>query len=215
MKRLFVLTILSVLCLGTAQAEDQVRATVVGSMFIRPVPSLTAATVNVRAADYTPKHGWAAGKFGVKQALEAMLINGYEKLARWMKEGGRPAGQSFVIYNQNPASAAPQSLTCKIGYPVSGEARGRHIAAIETLSATTAAVVKCQGSREDRAALRDSLEKWIYSRGYEPTGPLMEIYMNGTRFNGGEANDVAEIRWPVRRVAPAQEANAYPSETAK
>ncbi|HEY3293841.1 MAG TPA: GyrI-like domain-containing protein [bacterium] len=201
MKWWWMVSVVILLFMGVAQAEEQVRPSSIGEMVIRAVPPLTAATVTVRAADYVPKHGWAAGASGVRQAVEIMLTNGYEKLARWMKEGGRPAGPSFVVFNEDPQTTPPQNMTCKIGYPVAENAGGKNLVTIERLPATTSAVVRHQGSLDDRAALRDSLGKWIFSRGYAPAGPFMEVYVNGTRAKPVPSDDVAEIRWPVRRMA--------------
>lgn len=215
MKWFVALAVLVILCAAAVQAQDQVRPAVMGEMIIHAIPSLTAVTVTVKAEDYTPKYGWARGDSGTRQAVNTMLINGYEKLARWMKEGGHPSGPSFVIFNPNPTSAKPQSLRCKIGYPVSKEEDGKAVAVIEVLPSTVAAVARCQGYGLDRAALLDSLGKWICSRGYAPSGPVMEIYLNGTRFNPAASDDVAEIRWPVRRMASAPNSNLHPLATAK
>jgi len=203
MKWLWVLVTVAIMVIA-GRAQDQVRPNSMGEMVIRAVPPVTAATVLVKASDYAPNHGWEPGERGVEQATDAMLINGYDKLARWMKEGGRPAGPSFVIFNEDPATTEPQNLTCKIGYPVAEKETGRHLVTIEHMPAMTAAVVEHQGSPADRAAARDSLGKWIQSRGYAPAGPFMEIYLNGSHGNRSESDNRAEIRWPVRRTGPAR-----------
>jgi effector-binding domain-containing protein len=190
-----------------AHAEEQLRTSHVGDMVIRAVPPLTAAMVSVKAEDYVPKHGWAFGDSGAQQAVAAMLTNGYDKLARWMKEGGQPTGPSFVIFNEDPAITKPKNLTCRIGYPVASKAKGWHEVKIERLPATVAAVVRYQGGQDNHAALRDSLGKWVSSRGYAPAGPFMEIYLNSTRLSPVSADDVAEIRLPVRKIASGRMLN--------
>jgi effector-binding domain-containing protein len=212
MKSLFVLLLVIMLCISGAQAQDHVRPTIVGDMIIRAVPPLTAATVSVKALDYTPKHGWEPGNRGVRHALETMLRNGYDKLARWMKEGGHPVGPSFVIFNQDPAKARPQSLSCKLGYPVSADANGRRIATIEVLPSTVSAVVRFKGTREDQVAVLDTLGRWIAAHGYSPAGPVMEIYLEGIGSDRTDADDLAEIRWPVRRTAPNADLSLDPQK---
>ena len=211
MMRLCVVAIVLSLFVVTAHAEEQVRSTGVVDMKIRVLPPVTAATVSVKASDYTPRHGWLAGDSGRQQAIETMLMNGYDKLALWMKEGGRPAGPSFVIFDQDPASTAPNSLTCKIGYPVHPSAKARHIATIERLPSVTAAVIQWNGHLDDQPAMCDTLSRWISSRGYVPSGPIMEVYLNGERRNPSPASDMTEIRWPVRRVtSPPQMSEMSP-----
>jgi effector-binding domain-containing protein len=199
MNRICVL--IMIMLMGTVSGLAQVgpKAIFVGDIAIRAVPPMKAVTVTVKAADYLPRHGWAAGLAGLQQAYDAMLRNGYEKLARWMKEGGHPTGPSFVIFQQDPATAVPGALTCKIGYPVNERAKGKNVAKIESLPPMVAAVARYQGSFDDHPALRDSLQKWMASRGYEPSGPLMEVYLKGMR-DEKDPDDLAEIRWPVRRL---------------
>ena len=204
MKRLSLLAILLSLLLSVAlgQQAQPNKGADPEQMAIKALPPLLAATVTVKAADFTPVHGWMRGDSGTQQAIEAMLINGYDELAQWMKNGGRTIGPSFVIFNEDPATTPPQQLTCKVGYAVAEGAKGRHIVRIEKLPAMTAAVMRFQGQLGERAALRDTLSNWILARGYAPAGPLMEIYLNGHHRAATPMTDLAEIRWPVRRLLP-------------
>jgi hypothetical protein len=192
-----------ILFMASAEAQDSLKVKVVGDMTVRAVPAMTVATVKVKAADFVPVHGWAKGEAGIQQAYEVMLTNGYEKLARWIKEGGHPTGPSFVIFHEDPATARPNDLTCTLGYPVAESAKGLHRAKIERLSPGVAATVRYQGGLGNSLALRDSLQSWIWANGYAPAGSLMTVCLRGSRAAKG-SSDMEEIRWPVRKMVVSE-----------
>ena len=46
---------------------------------------------------------------GCGRRAKRMLFRGYEKLARWMKNGGNPTGPTFIVYDQDPRRVPAES----------------------------------------------------------------------------------------------------------
>lgn len=194
--------------LPEAEATPTTPVMVIGDIAIRQFPAMTAATVIEEAKTYLPDHNaLAASGETVATARERMLFRGYEKLARWMKNGGNPTGPTFIVYYQDPRVASPEALRFKIGYPAPPHAKGRDSVKIEELPAMTAAVARFTGPFRGSAAIWDSLATWMSSHGYAPAGPLMEIYLRGMYDSADPTNNFAEVRWPVRPIdgLPPQE----------
>jgi effector-binding domain-containing protein len=196
----------------SAETSPGAPVTLVGDITIREFPAMTAATVLEEARTYLREGSRAQiGASREATARERMLFRGYEKLARWMKNGGIPTGPTFILYEQDPRSVPTAQLRFKIGYPAMQHAKGRDSVKIEELPAMTAAVARFAGPFRESGAIWDSLAHWMTVHGYEPAGPLMEVYLRGMYNSQQPADNFAEVRWPVRLIdGPAPQENALP-----
>jgi effector-binding domain-containing protein len=216
MKRLFIVgALLICFCIGLAwgqltgqsgtrsgDAPDSAPTSIIGDIAVKSLPSMTAVVVRESAAKYLTRHSSSYAD-AETVAREKMLTEGYEKLAAWMKNGGVPAGPSFIIYNRDPATTPARELSCQIGYPVLPKSKGYKEAKIQQIPAMTAAVLQYRGRFRDNEGIWDSLRTWIPGHGFESDGLVMEVYLKGMRDNPHPAENLAEIRWQIRPAADA------------
>ena len=211
---LLVLVVLCVACLPVLAeqpavkaegAAAPVKATQIGEITTQHFAPFSAALVEVKAVDYVPEGGYKAGMEGASQAYGIMSEKAFEKLGAWLKDGGTPAGPCFGIYYQDPEKTPAKDLTCKMGFPVNGDAKETAGVKIEKLAECDMAVLKYQGPYEESAAMWGAIDKWIIAQGYQFAGPPMEVYIKGPGDKVSPAEYLTEIRVPVMKTPPAAE----------
>ncbi len=199
------------------ETTPSIPVMVIGEITIREFPAMIAATVMEEAKTYLAEGSSpTASSKNALTARERMLFRGYEKLARWMKNGGNPTGPTFIVYYEDPRTVLTEQLRFKIGYPAPQNAKGRDSVKIEEFPATTAAVARFAGRFRDSGIIWDSLATWMTVHGYEPAGPLMEVYLRGMYDNSDPINNFAEVRWPVRLInSPISQESVLPARGSK
>jgi effector-binding domain-containing protein len=221
MKRVGLVLALVVFCAMIVAAADTPPLTpaskvkMLGEPTVKDFPAMNAATVLVKAADYTPEGGYAKGAEGVDKAYGSMMQNGFGKLGKWMTESKvRPTGPAFGIFYEDPSVTEAAKLTAKLGFPVAADTKGVEGIKIEELPAMPMVVsLTYEGPYQDASNAWDAVMKYIPEHQFEWAGPGMEIYHKGPGDTQNPQEYVTEIRVPVKKAAqPAAEGGRGPSK---
>jgi effector-binding domain-containing protein len=170
------------------------------------VPTHTVATAHVKAKDYTPAEGY--GDKGYDAAYENMVINGFDKLSKWMQETNcHPTGPGFAVWFESPETTKPMDLTAKTGFPVAASCEPNRDVMIETVPEHQAASLTYTGDYKNSGNAWNDLMKWVSDNGYEFDGNPVEKYIKGPHETQNPEEWTTEILWQVKKKSASGESD--------
>ena len=107
------------------------------------------------------------------QDLPQLFGRAYGAIMQYMGEAGtQPAGMPFTAYYD----LNMQNLDVEVGFPVSVQVAGKGEIQPSEFPGGTLATVWHIGPYDQIGAAYDALNAWIKEKGYQPAGPVYEIY---------------------------------------
>ena len=124
----------------------------------------------------------------------------FEKLYGWAKENHiRPGFYPLGIYNHNPDVTPPEKLTSEIAIPIYGRGKPEAGLKLKELPAMKVATISHKGPSSEYHNTYQKLNKWIEEKGYEWSGPSIEVYTRRPKVIGSETILYAKIEAPIRK----------------
>ena len=114
------------------------------------------------------------------------------------QEGIETSGPPMGIYLSDPAKVAPEELKYEVMAPVAKEVEVDSPYIFKTLPTQEVAYTIHKGSYETLMNTYNSLKSFISEKGYEITGPPLEIYLTRMGATTGE-EPLTEIQFPVEK----------------
>ena len=124
--------------------------------------------------------------------------DGLCQVAGWAGPRGLVRGPPLGIYHDSPKDAAPEELRSTLGCPVPEGTQGEGEVRIEVMEPRQEAVLMYKGPYQGMEHAYNRLFDAIFSGGYRPAGPCMEIYISDPQETAPE-DLMTEIRMPVER----------------
>ncbi len=124
----------------------------------------------------------------------------FEKLYGWAKENHiRPGFYPLGIYLDRPTEVPSTKLRSEIAIPIFGNAKAEADVNIKELPAMKVAAISHNGPSTEFPNTYRKLNEWIAEKGYEWSGPAIEIYTRKPKLVGGETILYAKIEAPIRK----------------
>ena len=135
----------------------------------------------------------------------------FGKLYQEAMNQGIYGGMPFGIYWNSPANTPVEQLKWDVGFVLPAGTAPKPPLAIKKWDFTTMASLKYRGvfggAEMDNAYGR--LFKWIGENGYQPSGPMMEVFLNApSPDEKGVLYGSVEIIVPIQKTPPAKDAKA-------
>ena len=124
----------------------------------------------------------------------------FEKLYGWARENHvRPGFYPLGIYHDSPDEISASKLKSEIAIPIYGAAKPEADIKIKDIPAMTVAAISHKGPSTEYPNTYRKLREWIAERGYEWSGPSIEVYTRKPEIVGGETILYAKVEAPIRR----------------
>jgi AraC family transcriptional regulator len=124
----------------------------------------------------------------------------FEKLYGWARENHvRPGVYPLGIYQDRPDDIPASELRSEIAIPVYGTAKPDADIKIKDIPAMKVAAISHKGPSTEYTNTYRKLNEWIAEKGYEWSGPAIEVYTRKPKIAGGETILFAKIEAPIRR----------------
>ncbi len=124
----------------------------------------------------------------------------FEKLYGWAKENHiRPGFYPLGIYHDRPDVVPSANLRSEIAIPIFGSAKPEADIDIKEIPAMKVAAISHKGPSSEFPSTYRKLNEWIAEKGYEWSGPAIEIYTRKPKLVGGETILYAKIEAPIRK----------------
>jgi AraC family transcriptional regulator len=144
------------------------------------------------------------GSYGQHEAAFGTL---YQESVKQEIYGGMP----FGIYWNSPADTPVEKLSWDVGFIVPPGKAPQDPLKLKNWNFTTMASLKYRGAfgGEDMGKAYGTIFKWIAENGYQPAGPMMEIFLNmPSPDERGMLVGAVEIIVPVQKAPAAKDAKA-------
>lgn len=135
----------------------------------------------------------------------------FERLYQEAMNQGIYGGMPFGIYWNSPADTPVEQLKWDVGFVLPTGNAPKPPLTIKKWDFTTMASLKYRGvfggAEMDNTYVR--LFKWIGENGYQPAGPMMEVFLNApSPDESGALYGAVEIIVPIQKAPPAKDAKA-------
>lgn len=122
------------------------------------------------------------------------------RLYGWAKEQRvMPGFYPMEISYDDPKKVAPEKCRSDIAITFKGKAKETPGVKIKQLPAMKVAALSHRGPGTEFANTYGKLEKWIDEKGYEVSGPSIEIYSKKPEVVGGVTILYAKVMMPVKK----------------
>jgi DNA gyrase inhibitor GyrI len=138
---------------------------------------------------------------------EAAFTKLYEEAMNQGIYGGMP----FGIYYNDPDDTPVEQLKWDVGFAAPAGGAPKAPLALKKWNYTTMASLKYRGvfGGEDMIQAYARVYRWIAENGYQPAGPMMEVFLNTpSPDENGVLYGAVQIIVPVKPAAPAKDAKA-------
>jgi hypothetical protein len=123
----------------------------------------------------------------------------FEELRAYQEEHGL-SGTVFSRFPENPMRAAAGTLVCEIGFVLQQDHLARYPYRTATRKAESVVSMVVKGRPVNMRSDYPKVIEWALANGYEPTGPIMEVYL---RRNGPFEREPleTEVQVAVRKLS--------------
>jgi AraC family transcriptional regulator len=135
----------------------------------------------------------------------------FTKLFEDAMNQGIYGGMPFGIYWNSPANTPVEQLKWDVGFALPSGNAPKAPLALKKWDFTTMASLKYRGvfGGADMDQAYGRVYRWIAENGYQPSGPMMEVFLNApSPDENGVLYGAVEIIVPIQKAAPAKDAKA-------
>lgn len=123
-----------------------------------------------------------------------------ERLYGWAKEQKvMPGFYPMGIYLDNPEITSPEKCRSEVGITFKGNAKEQSGIKIKSMPEMKVAVISHKGPGTEFKNTYARLREWIDQKGYEGSGPCIEIYSKKPEVINGVTILYAKVMMPVKK----------------
>jgi DNA gyrase inhibitor GyrI len=123
-----------------------------------------------------------------------------ERLYGWAKaQKVMPGFYPMAVYYDNPENTSPEMFRSEIGITFKGKAKEESGVKIRKMASMKVATISHKGPGSEFKNTYAKLAEWISKKGYQASGPPMEIYSKKPEIVDGVTILTAKIMMPIKK----------------